>query len=189
MCQSLRLPIKFTVAVRGMESLWLAIAIYSVGLALVIWLRPTLMFNENGTWKEFGYQRSSRHTLFPVWLFAIAWAFVSYALAAALIWILTGRTLASASAVTAAATAASTARWTPSRGFHEAGSEVDLEEEEAEESDEEFTIPVSRVPRSVSRGSSGGKKPRPGYYVLDPESERGGLRRYIYFGSNPPQED
>lgn len=170
-----------------MESLWLAIAIYSVGLALVIWLRPALMFNENGTWKEFGYQRSSRHTLFPVWLFAIAWAFVSYALAAALIWILTGRTLAASAA---AATAASTTRWTPSRGFREAESEVDLEEEE-EESDEEFTIPVSRVPRSVSRGSSASssKKPRPGYYVLDPESERGGLRRYIYFGSNPPQED
>ena len=166
-----------------MESLWFAIAIYSVGLAGVIWLRPALMFNENGTWKEFGYQRSSRHTLFPVWLFAIVWACVSYALAAALIWILTGRTLAaSAAAVTAASASAS--RWTPSRGFRE---EDEEEVEEEEDSDEEFTIPVSRVPRSVSRNStSSGKKPRPGYYMLDPESERGGLRRYIYFGDKPP---
>jgi hypothetical protein len=167
-----------------MESLWMAIAIYSVGLAAVIWLRPALMFNENGTWKEFGYQRSSRHTLFPVWLFAITWAFVSYALAAALIWILTDRSLATAAS---AAATASAARWTPSRGFREAEPEDD--DEEDEESDEEFTIPVSRVPRSVSRGSStGGKKPREGYYVLDPESEQSGLRRYIYYGNRPPQE-
>lgn len=166
------------VAVRDMESLWLAIAIYSVGLAVVIWLRPALMFNENGTWKEFGYQRSSRHTLFPVWLFAIVWAFVSYALAAALIWILTGRSLAAATAASAAAV--SSAQWTPSRGL--------MEQEEEESDDEDFTIPVSRVPRSVSQNVSGGRKPRAGYYVLDPESEQGGLRRYIYFGDKRPQE-
>jgi hypothetical protein len=165
-----------------MESLWLAIAIYSVGLAVVIWLRPALMFNENGTWKEFGYQRSSRHTLFPVWLFAIVWAFVSYALAAALIWILTGRSLASATAATAVA-ASSIPRWTPSRGLLD---EEDMEDDYAEDdTDEEFTIPVSRVPRS---SQSAARKPRPGYYVLDPESERGGLRRYIYFGNRPPAE-
>lgn len=163
------------VAVRDMESLWLAIAIYSVGLAAVIWLRPAIMFNENGTWKEFGYQRSSRHTLFPVWLFAIAWAFVSYALAAALIWILTGRSLAAAAAASAAA---SSAHWTPSRGLME-------QNEYEEESDDEFAIPVSRVPRAASNSS---RKPREGYYVLDPETEQGGLRRYIYYGDKPPQE-
>ena len=169
-------------AVRGMESLWFAIAIYSGGLAIIIWLRPAMMFNENGTWKEFGYQRSSRHTLFPVWLFAITWAFISYALAAALIWILTGRSLAAAASV---ATAASAARWTPSRGLED--------EEEDEESDEEFTIPVSRVPsnRSISGGKKPltGKKPRTGYYMLEPESEQSGLRRYIYYGDSPPQEE
>jgi len=179
--------IKFTVGVRGMESLWLAIAIYSVGLAVVIWLRPALMFNENGTWKEFGYQRSSRHTLFPVWLFAIAWAFVSYALAAALIWILTGRS-AMMAASAAATSAAASARWSPSRGYREVEHEADEGIYDEETDDEDFTIPVSRVPRSTN----GGRKkdnPRPGYYVLDPESERGGLRRYIYFGDKPPRDD
>lgn len=151
-----------------MESLWLAIAIYSVGLAAVIWLRPGLMFNENGTWKEFGYQRTSRHTLFPVWLFAISWAFVSYALAAALLWILTGRSLAAATA----ASVAVSSQWSPSRGLVE----------ESDEDDEDFAIPVSRM--SLEKK----KKPRSGYYVVDPETERGGLRRYIYYGDNPPQE-
>jgi hypothetical protein len=168
-----------------MESLWLAIAIYSVGLALVIWMRPALMFNENGSWKEFGYQRTSRHTLFPVWLFAITWAFVSYALAAALIWILTGRSVAaamSASAAAASAVSQSQNRWTPSRGLYEPE-----DEEDEEESDDEFAIPVSRVPRSASR-SKAKAKPRAGYYVLDPESERSGLHRYIYYGDKPPQE-
>ena len=72
-----------------MEILWLAIILYSLGLGLVLHFRPALMFNENGTWKEFGYQRSpeSRFTIFPFWLFAISWAFLSYALAATVSWI------------------------------------------------------------------------------------------------------
>ena len=176
-----------------MESLWFAIAIYSMGLAGVIWLRPALMFNENGTWKEFGYQRGSRYTLFPVWLFAIEWAFVSYALAAALIWILTGRSLAVAAS---AAATASAVRWTPSRG-------ISNDDESDEESDEEFTIPVSRVSRGSGSGSGSNsgsnngnrsnsgssKKPRAGYYMLDTESEQSGLRRYIYYGNKPPQDE
>ena len=64
-----------------MELLWLAIVFYSIGLAAVLYVRPAIMFNENGTWKEFGYQRDSRHTIFPVWLFIITWAIVSYVLA------------------------------------------------------------------------------------------------------------
>ena len=69
-----------------MEILWLAILFYSIGLGAVLHFRPALMFHENGTWKEFGYQRSARYTIFPVWLFAIVWAIVSYTLAAAIVW-------------------------------------------------------------------------------------------------------
>jgi hypothetical protein len=53
--------------------------LYLSGIAIVLWLRPALMFNENGTWKEFGIGRgSSRYTWLPFWLFAIAWALMSY---------------------------------------------------------------------------------------------------------------
>jgi hypothetical protein len=73
---------------RVMEILWLAIVLYSVGLGLVLHFRPALMFQENGAWKEFGYQRSPRHTLFPFWLFAVTWAFISYVIATSVSWVM-----------------------------------------------------------------------------------------------------
>jgi hypothetical protein len=152
-----------------MEILWLAIVFYSLGLAAVLHFRPRLMFHENGSWKEFGYQRDSRHTMFPFWLFAIAWAFVSYAVAAAVAW-----SYGSAAAATAVA-------------YSYVEAPAPAPEESATDDDEYDAIPVSR---SRSRRSTRQKTdPRAGYYVLDPESEESGLRRYIYYGSTPPQED
>jgi hypothetical protein len=39
------------------------------------------MFRPGGVWREFGLSSSEHHTLFPFWMFAIVWAFFSYALA------------------------------------------------------------------------------------------------------------
>jgi len=39
------------------------------------------MFRPGGVWREFGLSNSEHHTLFPFWMFAIVWAFFSYALA------------------------------------------------------------------------------------------------------------
>jgi hypothetical protein len=123
-----------------MEILWLAIVFYSIGLGLVLHFKPALMFNENGTWKEFGYQRAPGKTLFPVWLFAITWAFLSYTLAACGTWIMVPLLLVSEGRK----------RGRPRK------------EEEPEE-----------------------EEPQPGYYVVDPESEKG-LRKYIYYGPEAP---
>lgn len=139
-----------------MEIIWLAIFLYSVGLALVLYLRPALMFNENGTWKEFGYKRDSRHTMFPFWLFSIVWAFVAYALAASVKWYYFG---------TLALTQPSYDR--PS----------DWSESESESEDEVKTVKVSELR----------KKPRPGYYVLNAGSKKG-IRKYVYYGQEPPEE-
>jgi hypothetical protein len=148
-----------------MEILWLAIVLYSVGLGLVLHFKPALMFNEAGAWKEFGYQRSSgprsRHTMFPFWLFAIAWAFLSYAIAAGISWVIPTAAVASAA-----------------NSFN---SYAQSEYSDAEEED----IPPAVAPRGRGRPR---KTPRPGYYVVDPESEKEGLRKYIYYGSEPPSE-
>jgi hypothetical protein len=56
----------------------LAFAIYIVGIAIVLYLRPKLMFLPGGSWKEFGVGRGESHTVLPFWLFAIFWAFISY---------------------------------------------------------------------------------------------------------------
>jgi hypothetical protein len=173
-----------------MQILWLAIVFYSVGLAIVLQLRPSLMFHENGSWKEFGYQRDSRHTLFPFWLFAILWAFCSYAIAAAICWNFAGT-------ATAAATLGSL-HFTPSQEsndsmFHE--ETMSPEEEEAleeAESEIEEAIPVSRVvevPLEPRPRKAAASKPRQGYYVLEPSTNTStGIRKYVYYGPSPPPE-
>lgn len=56
--------------------------LYLTGVAIVLFLRPQLMFEERtGAWKEFGIGRDpGTHTWMPIWLFCILWALVSYLL-------------------------------------------------------------------------------------------------------------
>lgn len=177
-----------------MEILWLAIVFYSIGLGLVLHIRPALMFNENGTWKEFGYQRDSRYTIFPFWLFAIGWAIVSYALAAAASWTLGGAATATATATALSSMSASNI-FRRSTQETEPDTESDYESEEAEaeeeeEDDEEFGRRVSetiRIPRGRKRPQTPARQPRSGYYVLDPETKDSGLRKYIYYGDKLPE--
>jgi hypothetical protein len=58
----------------------LAFAIYIAGIAVVLYIRPKIMFRAGGSWKEFGVGRGEDHTVLPFWLFAIFWAFISYGL-------------------------------------------------------------------------------------------------------------
>lgn len=150
-----------------MEILWLAIILYSVGLGLVLHFRPSLMFQENGAWKEFGYQRSSRHTLFPFWLFAITWAFLSYAIATSVSMILPA----------AAVVAAMPTQVVVEAEEEEAEEEAEeAEEAEAEAQDEEIT-PISKAKA----------KPRTGYYVLDKAASKNSFNKYIYYGPDKPE--
>ena len=60
-----------------MRVLLFSTVVYLAGIAVVLFLRPSLMFDRDGKWKEFGLRREDT-TVFPFWLFCIAWAFVSY---------------------------------------------------------------------------------------------------------------
>lgn len=164
-----------------MTTLWLAIFIYSVGLGLILHIRPTLMFQANGAWKEFGYKRApeARYTIFPVWLFAIIWSVLSYALAAAVVTFM-GTEEVGAAGISAAAAAFSMEReedngvtMMPASDYTEAPEEEDAETLE-------FSLPARR-PRGRPR-----KQPRPGYYVLDPATRDAGLHQYVYYGAEPP---
>lgn len=182
-----------------MEILWIAIILYSAGLALVLHLRPSLMFNQDGTWKEFGYQRSPRHTLLPFWLFVIAWAFISYATAASISWLWFSGSSGSSgfSGVPAAATAVSFSSF-PSFSS-ESGTYTDSEEEEDDEEEEsegtnEVKIPmttVSSLPvkRGPGRPRKESKPPmQSGYYVREGNGNENGLQRYIYYGPEAPTQ-
>jgi hypothetical protein len=164
-----------------MEILWLAIVFYSLGLAAVLYWRPRTMFHGNGTWKEFGYQRDSRHTIFPFWLFAIAWAFVSYAGAAAVTWVVTSGPVAAGAVATAASTALHFTE-DDANSLPDFGSVVSMNSAP----DMTEATPVSRVTSKVTSTKKEKEKLRPGYYVLDESSPETGLKRYIYYGTNRP---
>ena len=67
-----------------MRTLLLAAILYLIGIIILLLLRPSLMFDEQGNWKEFGTV-SKGHTLFPFWLFCIVWAIVSYVISLLLV--------------------------------------------------------------------------------------------------------
>jgi hypothetical protein len=55
--------------------------IYLIGISIVLTIKPSFMFSEDGTWKEFGIGRNTKtHTWMPFWLFAVLWALISYIL-------------------------------------------------------------------------------------------------------------
>jgi len=60
-----------------MRTLILSAVLYLLGIAILLLLRPALMFKKDGSWKEFG-TASVEHSVFPFWLFCIVWAIVSY---------------------------------------------------------------------------------------------------------------
>jgi hypothetical protein len=64
-----------------MRRLLFAGLLYLTGIAVIILLKPTLMFKENGQWKEFGIGRDPEYfTWMPFWLFSIIWSVISYVL-------------------------------------------------------------------------------------------------------------
>jgi len=60
-----------------MRVLLLSMVLYLLGIAVLLYLRPALMFHRDGRWKEFGVGNDET-TVFPLWMFCIAWAVVSY---------------------------------------------------------------------------------------------------------------
>ena len=54
-------------------------AVYLVGVAIVLVMKPSYMFTPDGHWKEFGIGKSQdKYTPFPFWLFCLLWAVISY---------------------------------------------------------------------------------------------------------------
>lgn len=53
--------------------------LYLLGIGIVLALKPSLMFADDGGWKEFGLGRNpERYTWFPFWLFVLVWAILSF---------------------------------------------------------------------------------------------------------------
>jgi hypothetical protein len=169
-----------------MRTLLLGTVVYLLGIAITLFLRPSLMFLPNGQWKEFGFTDESK-TVFPFWMFCLLWAIVSYLISNAffsdgpvhLVRNTAAATLMSAAPQTITARAAMP------------------DEEEMEDLVE--TLPVKPTKKSRRRQEAPAPVPqappaetvsapmKPGYYKLNKNAtERNGVPRYIYVGPEAP---
>lgn len=158
-----------------MQQLVVAGLIYLLGIAVVLVVKPSLMFNSDGTWKEFGIGRNpATHTILPFWLFAVLWALLSYIIVTFVFILLKIRatpsvTLPSAPSV---ASVASVPAQRPNIAT------VELDEEV-----------VQVIPKRRSRPRAPSVDLADGYYILNTKAteEAGGIPKYIYLGKGLPE--
>lgn len=145
-----------------MSVLWIAFGIYIVGIAVVLYLRPSIMFQPGGgTWKEFGLANTGNYTVFPFWMFTLLWAIVSYALATLVSLFVASIALQPSAASEPDVGLIPASQMAPKRAR------------------------VPRPPKVAAPALEVAPPEVPGYYVL--ESPSGQLPRYVYYGTEPPQ--
>lgn len=151
-----------------MAVLWFALGLYVLGIAVVLYLRPSLMFKDSqdtqGVWKEFGLGSSDR-TLFPFWLFTIVWAVCSYALGTLLTTLFASIALRSSS-------------FSNNSIFSNNSSFIPVSK--ASSDLPSVPSPITSPAVTMPSPSSG----VPGYYML--EQSASGTPKYIYLGTTPP---
>lgn len=144
-----------------MTPLFIAICIYVVGIATVLYVRPQLMFYaETGAWKEFGLD--SGRTIMPFWMFALVWAILSYVAANLISLYFGGMALRDLPADVIEANIANVIKPVSKS-------------------------PPPTLQTNVLASASATRGTTPGYYVL--EAPVNGPPKYVYFGSEPPTLD
>jgi hypothetical protein len=133
--------------------------LYLAGVSVVLYLKPELMFNKEGEWKEFGLGRHpDRYTWLPFWLFSILWAMLSYLLVLTLFGP-EGQSIALAPA------------------------EVMIPTEELEPEN----VSIKSLASSIKKRPANQGEMKKGYYILDAaETARRGIPKYIYLGPEAP---
>ena len=159
-----------------MSVLYLALAIYIVGVAVVLYIRPSTMFHpDHGTWKEFGLDSSHRNTVFPFWMFTIVWAFLSYTFAS-LGNVFVANVVLNSTPEGHIATPISELRYTEVAP----GSQVVHTEASLTPSVSRVRAPrVPKIPAPVAPVEQ-----LPGYYIVEPQPS--GIPKFVYFGHQPP---
>ncbi len=134
--------------------------IYLTGVSIILIIKPELFFNKDGKWKEFGIGRNPEsYTWFPLWLFCIFWAIVSYSMVYMLIRFVEQRP-SGLEPMTQNLMANNTLQPRPRRAQHRG------------------------LRRRLTPAEDYGDM-RPGVYVIDEAaSARKGIPHYIYYGKN-----
>jgi hypothetical protein len=167
-----------------MSVLYLALAIYIAGVATVLYVRPSIMFHpDNGTWKEFGLDSSNRNTIFPLWMFTIVWAFLSYAIAS-LGNVVVANVVLNSSPETQVATPISELRYTEAAPVSQVvHTEAPLTRVRAPRAPR---IPAASATAAATTDmvTTAANAQLPGYYIVEPQPS--GVPKFVYFGHSPP---
>lgn len=133
--------------------------LYLLGIAIVLALKPSFMFTDDGAWKEFGVGRNpEKYTVFPIWMFAIAWAVLSF---------FTIQLLGTLGVLPGV-------EWTRIDSGGSMGP---------------MGSTGSMEPTSSRSRKAGPPELKPGYYMLNTEATAAeGVPKYIYIGSAPSED-
>lgn len=157
-----------------MRTLLLAAILYLIGVVIILLLRPRLMFDEDGNWKEFGIL-SKAHSVFPFWLFCIVWAVLSYCITLFVL----GAPGGAEHPKKTVSPVDEPIRPNPRSGKR---SKSGKRSRPVEPPPDNLVEPLSPIPEIKSK-----KPPKPGYYVLnDVGTEAEGAPKYVYYGAEPP---
>ena len=138
--------------------------LYLMGISAVLILKPHIMFDNDGSWKEFGLGRNKhKYTWLPFWLFAIMWAIISYIIVLII---------------------------ASSTGLGGIANNIDVPVQNESIEPENVSM-KSMTPVSLSNGPKIRPKTindmKPGYYILDTnETMKRGIPKYIYLGPEAP---
>ncbi len=152
-----------------MKRLLAAGLIYLIGISIVLTIKPSLMFTEDGMWKEFGIGRNPKtYTWMPFWLFAVLWALVCYILTTVLLSILYPESIPIEEKPSAKRRTA-----------------VVDEVMTIDEDDFEPVFPKLRKRKAATINMADG------YYILNREATEaaGGIPKYVYLGRGLPDEE
>ena len=167
------------VGTMSLPILALAFAVYILGIAVILYFRPRIMFQPGGDWKEFGIGRGESHTVLPFWLFAIFWAFISYGVSLVVL----SQFAHVANSSLGIPVYNQSGQSVPSHPMPQITQQMPPTPSPVPE-----PAPVS-TPGPVFKPVSsmlGLQENQPGYYVLANNTQNGNPQ-YIYYGSNPPK--
>jgi len=196
-----------------MRVLLFSTVFYLAGIAIVLFIRPPFMFHHDGRWKEFGLSDQDT-TVFPFWLFCIAWALISFVIGRAFFSDSDFSLLNAAKGVGAVAAGPQTllSRLRGPAAEAEENENFEAEEEEGNEPPtkrraargttttvnyENAVKPIAPPPRAQRKSRAAAEEDvadegmsRPGYYVLNKNAtRRSGQPKYVYYGTEPPSSE
>jgi hypothetical protein len=148
-------------------------ALYLIGVAIMLVLKPEFMFTPDGNWKEFGIGKNkARYTPFPFWLFCLLWAVVAYTIVLLLLpFVVEVEDIEMANSSRQAREVNSRNVKNNARNNRARKNNAELEMDSALEFDDDTF----------------GQNPQKGYYVLNRKASKiAGVPKYVYIGEEEP---